>query len=114
MVLDFLINYNETNQTPIINVKGELDIYTSQKLRTILTDLIDNNKKNIILNLKDLLYMDSTGLGTIVQAANNLATKDGKLHIVAVKPTIKKIFEVSGITNKNFIVFDEELKTTKE
>ncbi len=109
MLLDFAINHDEKTESPIINVKGEIDIYTSPKLKTMLTDLINNGKNNIYLNFKEVQYIDSTGLGTIVQSANLLDQNKGKLHIASAKPTIKKVFEVSGVINKDLIVFDDEL-----
>ncbi|MFA5879060.1 MAG: STAS domain-containing protein [Candidatus Margulisiibacteriota bacterium] len=113
MVFDFSLKHTEDNNVPLIAIKGEIDIYTCQKLNTLLTDVIDEGKKKIVLNFTDVLYMDSTGLGTVVKAANNLAEKEGKLYIIGVKPTIRKIFEVSGINKKDYIVFEEEQRALK-
>ena len=109
MLLDFAINHNEKTDSPVINLKGEIDIYTSPKLKNVLTDLINTGKSQIYLNFKEVQYIDSTGLGTIVQSANLLEHNKGKLHITSAKPTIKKVFEVSGVINKDLIVFEDEL-----
>lgn len=113
MVFDFSINHTEENNTPLLVIKGEIDIYNSQKLTDLLSNIIGEGKNKVILDFHDVLYMDSTGLGTVVKAANTLAEKEGKLYIIGVKPTIKKIFDVSGITEKDYIVFEEELSAVK-
>lgn len=108
MVLDFILETSERNQVPLIKIKGEVDVYNAGQLKTALLDLISKNYKLLILNLENVQYIDSTGLGTIAQAAHSISQQNGKIHVVCTRPSIKKIFEVSGLIKKNIVLFDTE------
>jgi len=108
MVLDFVLETSQKNQVPLIKIKGEVDVYNANRLRTALQDLINKDHKLLILNLESVQYIDSTGLGTIAQAAHSLSQQNGKIHVVCTRPSIKKIFEVSGLVKKNIVLFETE------
>ena len=109
MELDFSLEVNESEVAPIIRVKGEIDVYTCPKLNKTLRNYIEEKgKKNLILNLENIQYIDSTGLGIIAHSARSLDQQDGKIQIVCTKPQVIKIFEVSGLDKKNITIFKEE------
>lgn len=107
-MLGFSVDIDENQSHPIVYVKGEVDIYTCGKLRTALMDLIDRGQKKFILNLEDIHYIDSTGLGTIAHSAQAIQNDKGEICVVCTKPQIKKIFEVSGLEEKNITLYDKE------
>ena len=108
MVLDFSVESEEQSKIPIIRINGEIDIYNAPKLNDFFKNALDVEHAVVVLNLENVQYIDSTGLGTIAQAAYRLSQKNGKLHIVCTRPSIKKIFEVSGLIQKNIVLFDSE------
>lgn len=108
MVLDFMVEITETEGIPVIRVKGEIDIYTCPKLKKDLNDLMEKGNKLMILNLDSVQYIDSTGLGVIAHAAHALSKENGKLNVICSTPQVKKIFDVSGLSKKNVMLFDEE------
>ena len=108
MPLDFNITTTENNAIPVINVDGEIDIYTSPKLTESIDVAMTNQPKVIVLNLENVHYIDSTGLGAIALSAENLSTKGGRLNVVCTKPQLVKIFEVSGLNQKNVNIYDIE------
>ena len=109
MNLDFSMEVSEENKIPIIRVSGEIDVYTCPRLNKLLNDLIeDKEKKHVVLNLEDIQYIDSTGLGTIAHSARKINDKEGKIYIICTKPQVRKIFEVSGLANKNITLVEEE------
>ena len=80
MELDFSLELNEAKDVPIIRVKGEIDVYTCPKLnKTMRTCIEEKGNKNIILNLEDIQYIDSTGLGVIAHSARTLMSIKVKL-----------------------------------
>ena len=112
MVLEFKIDliYHllDKSKIPIISVNGEIDVYTSAKLDKTLKDVIEKGGKTIILNLENVHYIDSMGLGIIAHSADSISTKGGRLNVVCTKPQIQKIFQVSGLSEKNITLFDQE------
>jgi len=107
-VIDFSVEIDNKNSLPIVRVKGEIDVYTCSKLNASLQEVIQAGAKSIVLNLENIQYIDSTGLGTIAHAAREVQQSEGKILVVCPKPQVRKIFEISGLTSKNIVLFDDE------
>lgn len=107
-MIGFSVEVNNKHQLPTVSVQGEIDVYTCPKLRTTLSDVVDKGNNSFILDLENIQYIDSTGLGTIAYTAQQISDKDGQIHIVCTKPQIKKIFEVSGLEKKNITLYESE------
>lgn len=108
MVLDLKIDVKNEENIPIIDLNGEIDIYTYPKLSKVLDKVIGEGSNSMILNLEKVSYMDSTGLGAIAAGVNKLSQSGGYMNIICTKPQVKKIFKVSGLINKNLSIFDEK------
>ena len=114
MITDFSIDIDKSKEIPSVNIQGEIDIYTCTELRKNLNDIMENDPKNFILNLEKVQYIDSTGLGTIAHSAQKIQSNDGSVYVICSKPQIKKIFEVSGLLQKNIKLFEsfDQMETT--
>lgn len=91
----------------IIELEGEVDVYTSMNLKKELNNLIDNGSKKIIINLKKVIYMDSSGLGVLVAVLKKIKKDEGSMKITNLSSSIKKIFELTRLT-KFFEIYEEE------
>ncbi len=109
-MIDLAINVSQNDNWQIITLKGELDDYQSTKLTQTFNRLIDESQeKNIILNLNEVSFVDSVGLGTIAIAGKKLLQKTGHLYIVCSQQKITKMVTMSGIisaTNETIQIFD--------
>ena len=108
MVLDLKIDIKREQDVPVITLSGEVDVYTYPQLKTAIADIIESGNRDMIINLEGVKYIDSTGLGVLASGASKLAKSNGFISIICTKPQIKKIFEVSGLTQANFRMFDDE------
>lgn len=108
MVLDFKLFVDSAKNPPILRVNGEIDIYTCPKLGEALESAAEGKSKTLILNLENVHYIDSTGLGTIAKSALSLSAYGGQIKIVCSKPQVKKVFEVSGLSKRNVVMFENE------
>lgn len=108
MVLDLKIDVKREEDIPVIILAGEVDVYTYPQLKTTITDIIETGESDMIINLEGVKYIDSTGLGVLASGASKLAKINGFINIICSKPQIKKIFEVSGLTQANFRMYDDE------
>ncbi len=113
-MVGFSVNIDETHAVPIIRVTGEIDVYSCPQLRTTLNTLVNGGSNDVILDLEDIQYIDSTGLGTIAHTARSISDKNGRILVICNKTHIKKIFEVSGLEKKNIQLFDTEASVLKE
>ena len=108
MITEFSIDVEDKQEIPTINVRGEIDIYTCGELRKAINSTLDKGNHTFVLNLKNIQYIDSTGLGAIAHSAQQVEENNGEINVVCAKPQIKKIFEVSGLQKKNIELFEHE------
>lgn len=93
----------------IIRLKGELDHHTAEKLKEQVEQrLEDKSVRHILLNLADLSFMDSSGLGVILGRYKQISQKGGQMIVCAISPTIYRLFELSGMFKILHIAEDEE------
>jgi anti-sigma B factor antagonist len=107
-MIGFSVEIEEKENYPILYVKGEIDIYTCPALQEKIKEIIDTGQSQLILDLDDLQYIDSTGLGTIAHTAQSIKEKNGQVHVICNKPQIKKIFKVSGLEKRNITIYDTQ------
>jgi len=90
-------------QDNIIEIKpiGEVDIYTSPKLKNKIFALIDERNTNILIDGEGLEYIDSTGLGVLMSIYKKMQEKGLNFTIINLKPNIYKLFDITGL-NKVF------------
>jgi len=93
---------NEDNlQT--INLIGDLDVYSEDDFKTFIDEEIDPNK-NITIDLKDLDYIDSTGLGMFMNIYKMVNDNGKDIKIINAKDNIQKLFKITDLTD----LFDME------
>ncbi|CAG7612101.1 Anti-sigma F factor antagonist [Paenibacillus solanacearum] len=82
----------------IVRLKGELDHHTAESVKTRMEEAImRGNSSHIILSLKDLSFMDSSGLGVILGRYKLITAKGGKMVVCNVNPAVYRLFEMSGL-----------------
>lgn len=82
----------------IVKLRGELDHHSSENVRKKIDKYFnENNMLNIVLDLNELTFMDSSGIGLIMGRYRNTLDKKGKLIIVCENETIKRILDMSGL-----------------
>jgi anti-sigma B factor antagonist len=81
----------------VLSLTGEVDLYTCPELKTELLRVIDEGAKVVVVDLSGTTFIDSTGLAVLIRGAERLRTSDGRLTVVVVDPSLRKIFEVTGL-----------------
>ena len=82
----------------VIDVGGEIDIYTAPRLRELLIDLVSTDNYQLIVNMDQVEFLDSTGLGVLVGGLKRVRAHDGSLDLVCTQARILKIFRITGLT----------------
>ena len=83
----------------VLQMAGEMDVYTSPKLRKQVADLAEDGIIHVIADLRGIGFLDSTGLGALVGGLKRLRIREGSLMIVTSGGRILKLFQITGLTH---------------
>jgi anti-sigma B factor antagonist len=83
--------------TYVIALAGEVDLYTAPELKQQLLEVIGEGATNVIVDLSDTTFIDSTTLGVLVGGVKRLRPNGGQLSLVCSDRNITKIFEITGL-----------------
>jgi anti-sigma B factor antagonist len=87
----------------IVDLSGRITLgEASSTLRETVRDLISKGQKNILLNLGDVTYIDSSGIGELVSSYTSVSNQGGKLKLLNLQ---KKVHDLLQIT-KLYTVFE--------
>lgn len=81
----------------VVEVHGEVDVYTAPMLRERLIELISGGARSLVVDLSRVDFLDSTGLGVLVGALKRVRSANGDLNVVCTTERIRKIFEITGL-----------------
>ncbi|HEX4829960.1 MAG TPA: STAS domain-containing protein [Trebonia sp.] len=81
----------------LIRVGGEIDVSSAGDLREALLGLIGNGVSHVIADLRDVGFLDSTGLGAIVGGHKRLRTSNGSLALTSSPDRISRLFRITGL-----------------
>jgi anti-sigma B factor antagonist len=81
----------------VLEVKGEVDLYTSPQLRDKVTELIEQGQSRLVIDLTDVGFMDSSGLGVLVTALKRARERDGALALVCPEGSVHKVLTITGL-----------------
>jgi anti-sigma B factor antagonist len=103
-------NSRKVEGVNIIDLSGRITIGEGTVvLRDAVRNLLQRHEKNILLNLADVSYIDSSGIGELVSSFTTLSSQGGKLKLLRLT---KKVHDLLSITKllTVFEVFDDEAK----
>src|SRR6516225_1733742 len=95
--VDLKLGHHARDGMEVIDVQGEIDIYTAPRLRELLIDLVSKGSYQLVVNLDQVGFLDSTGLGVLVGGLKRVRAHDGSLDLVCTQQRILKIFRITGL-----------------
>jgi anti-sigma B factor antagonist len=85
------------DHTQVVQPHGEIDMHTAPKLGRRLLGLLDEGKIRLVVDLSRVTFMDSTGIGVILNALRRATGRDGGLVLVCPTERVLRPFEVTGL-----------------
>jgi anti-sigma B factor antagonist len=90
-----------------VQLNGELDVSTAPLLQSSLADVLGETPREIVLNLADLSYVDSTGLSLFITATKRAHAEGSKLVLQDPQASTQRLLEITNLTD----FFDADAKT---
>lgn len=81
----------------VIALSGEIDMYTSPTLREELMGLINKRVTPLLVDLKEVSYIDSSGIATFVEGLKRMMSYGGRLKLIGLLEGVKEIFSFSKL-----------------
>ncbi len=92
------IEFEQNRKALIVRLKGELDHHTAESVRARMEEaILQGDAKHLILSLKELTFMDSSGLGVILGRYKQIIAKGGSMIMCDLSPAVYRLFELSGL-----------------
>ena len=92
--VDLKLGHYNKDGIEVVDVEGEIDVYTAPRLRELLIDLVNKNNYQLVVNMEKVEFLDSTGLGVLVGGLKRVRAHDGSLDLVCTQERILKIFRI--------------------
>ena len=89
----------------VIELSGEIDVSCAPQLKELLQGLIDEGKSQLLVNLADVPFMDSSGLGIFINAFKRGQQAGGAIKFANPQEALRKVFSLTQ-TDKVFSIFD--------
>ena len=105
-----LIEAERIGSNLIVSIDGELDLETSPEFRAVVEEKLNHYKtiRHLILDLKKVHFIDSSGLGVILGRLKRISQEGGRLSAINVSDQVKRIFELSGLLKIMYIYADRK------
>lgn len=87
-----------TRDGVLVRLAGELDEHTAAQFReAVERELDDSGSSNLLLDLSDVTFIDSSGLGALLGRYKRVSQAEGRMAIIAASPQVRRILELSGL-----------------
>lgn len=97
---EFSISFRRTDASVVVDVAGELDLYTAPVLRDRLLDLIQGQGNRFVaVDLGEVGFLDSTAIHVLVRALRLARERGGDLTLARVSPPAQRVLEICGLTD---------------
>ena len=88
----------------ILDLSGDFDLYSAPAVRELIRNHITEGRKKLILNMEEVPYLDSSGVGTIIQSLQAAVSGKGQMVLTSLQRAPFRVLEMANITSiiKNF------------
>jgi anti-sigma B factor antagonist len=81
----------------VIDIQGEVDLYTSFKLKELFISMVDKKIERFIINLEGVDYLDSSGIGALIFISSTIKRLNLKLAITNLRASVKRVMDATRL-----------------
>ncbi len=94
-----LFTVRKSNGYVIVYIKGRIDVTYANQLEESFEELIREGHYNLILNLKDVDYMSSSGFRVYISLLRQVKNHEGQLKLCCLKNEVKRVFDIIELSS---------------
>ena len=95
--MDLRLRMRNLGGTAVVEVGGEIDLHSAPQLRATLLKPTEGEKPRLVVDLSEVSFIDSTGIGVLVEALKRAREAGGALHFCGASPRVRRVFEITGL-----------------
>jgi anti-sigma B factor antagonist len=95
--VELSVTTSRQGDVTVVNVAGEVDVYTAAQLRAALDEEVAAGHVELVVDLDEVTFLDSTGLGVLVGRLKLVRNHSGWLRLVCSNERILRVFRITGL-----------------
>jgi len=95
--VNFSATIRQVGQVSVVEVTGRLTSFESGALRNSIARLLKEGRKQILLNLSGLVYLDSSGIGDLVHTYMSVIKRGGEMKVVGLTDKVEEILKITHL-----------------
>ena len=107
------ITYRDVDNIKVVSFSGRIIYDTEEVVKKELDKLVSEESKKIIFNLSDLTYINSSGLGLLINVLKQVRANNGDIKLSNLRPELSELFRITSL-NSVFSIFSEESEAVEE
>ena len=85
------------DENRVLTPRGDVDLGSAPELRAVLAPILESDKPRLLLDLSGVGFMDSTGVGIMVNAFNRVRERNGAIAFCGVTPRVHRVLQIAGL-----------------
>jgi anti-sigma B factor antagonist len=94
---DFSIKIREAGTVSLLDVSGRLTSFETGALRDSISRLLKQGRRDIVLNLSGLNYLDSSGIGELARVYVTVVKQNGQMKVVGLSSKIEEVLKITQL-----------------
>jgi anti-sigma B factor antagonist len=106
-LVNFSVKIRHRQQVVLLDLSGHLTFFEVGALRNSIQSLLKAQRKNILLNLSGLMYLDSSGIGELARIYVAVVKQGGTMKVIGLTPKVEEVLKITQLS-KVFQEFPDE------
>lgn len=101
------IEFRDHGEHKIVEVSGEVDLYNVSELKKALFSVTDGSNPSVIVDMRNVNYMDSSGIGALVAGQKKMKAHTGKFALMNIHEDVLNILKLATL-DKFFTIYETD------
>ncbi|WP_040157657.1 STAS domain-containing protein [Mobilicoccus massiliensis] len=107
------VSSHDMGRFTVVEATGDIDLISAPVLRASLDTLFRDARSRLVMDLRGVPFLDSTGLGVLVGAQRAVRHHGGDVRIVCSDPRVLRVFSITGL-DQVFSIYDSPEQAVEE